>query len=597
MSLAYLRLLDNPAPADRDLPATHPANTETSTNPGTIWQARVPVVLGNRGDQGDRARLAPAGQTHQGSPAASSPATSPATSPGVSVWHPRYARFLRRWGLVAAIEAGTFTGKMVSGHADRQVLEATVKAGSSARTVYLKQERTFGWRVRLRHWWSGHGWVTRSTREGQLLRALEAAGLPAPQWLGYGESRQGHGWLLLDGLLDAEPISGWTPALGTTRAQEAARELGQTLARIHRAGFTTPDVSWKHWFWLPHTASWTLIDWASAEAREPSALEQTQALLRLAASVPRDWSDRLKLRFLVAYRRSLGLAGRHPHLRTRAILAELARWQPPRRIRDQQRGAEVAPPIWSPLPGQSGWIAASLPDEFTPTVSTWRQLPPGTHPCPLPAAIRPSFREPALGQVDRWDSPWGWDRLWAMLREKPWQSPAARACRALSRAAQHGLNVPAVLAWGQDEAASWSPKTIASWLVTVPPVAQTDWHTAWEAATPLGRRRLLRATGAWFAQVHQAGLRIRPGLQVALQVDTAGQCLVRDARALLVVPARQMSPGIAEWADWLNRQGLRLSRAEQLAAYRGYNKLQAQSATDRDDRRWWLQALRSSKLT
>src|SRR6266540_244333 len=106
--------------------------------------------------------------------------------------HPEYQGALAELGLTAPEHFLRLQGSILGGHPDRHVLRLTLGIG----TCYLKKEHRVSWRDRLAHWWRGFGGISKSTREGRLLRRLESAGIGCPRAVAHGEA-DGRAFLLL----------------------------------------------------------------------------------------------------------------------------------------------------------------------------------------------------------------------------------------------------------------------------------------------------------------------------------------------------------------------------------------------------------------
>lgn len=153
-------------------------------------------------------------------------------------------RRLADWGLTTF--ASIFDhpeARVISGHPLRNV--ALLAVGTER--FFLKRQLRVPWKDYISSWRAGFGWVDRSRREWQTLLAVRGRGIACPEpWaVGYQEARS---FLLvrqLDLFVDLH-------AFLTRHRQDRslclslAEEIGCTVARLHGAGFTHPDLYAKH---------------------------------------------------------------------------------------------------------------------------------------------------------------------------------------------------------------------------------------------------------------------------------------------------------------------------------------------------------------
>ncbi len=123
---------------------------------------------------------------------------SPAVARGWVEVHPDFAG-----RLAGATAAGLLDlpGVVVSGHPDRHVVRVELPGWD--RALYLKRQHRVTWKERLRQWRGGFGWRSRCGREAELLKQLDAAGLPSPRWVAHGADGRGRAFLLVEELSDA----------------------------------------------------------------------------------------------------------------------------------------------------------------------------------------------------------------------------------------------------------------------------------------------------------------------------------------------------------------------------------------------------------
>src|SRR5262245_14856959 len=179
--------------------------------------------------------------------------------------HPEWRARLRGLRLVEPEDFLNLDALIVSGHPGRQVGRLTLGEGNDAPVVYLKRETQVRWMTRLANFLTGSGWVSRCVREATVLEALERDGLPGPRWLATGEDDKGRAFLLVEEVPGAVPLAALLAQLpdADSRRQLAMR-LGQTLARLHEAGFFHRDLYAKHVLVRPDDFSVILLDWQRA---------------------------------------------------------------------------------------------------------------------------------------------------------------------------------------------------------------------------------------------------------------------------------------------------------------------------------------------
>ena len=392
--------------------------------------------------------------------------------------NPRYRPLLAQAGLTAPEHFLALPAVIVSGHPDRHVARVTVGAGSAAVAAFLKREHRVPWRDRLANAWAGFGFVSKSRREAQTLRALSQAGVACPEWLAAGEDGQGRAFLLLRGLAGALDLRDFLRRRCGAPPREQfrlARTLGEALARTHRAGFNHPDLYAKHVLVAPdgkqvHFIDWqrtrrrTSVPWRTrwrdlaaldatlAEELAPRAIRRTCLRAYLSATVPaRDLAAELT--------RSLD-----------RIRARAHRLLHKRHVRDQR--APPLPPgaqdlLW--LDGEALCVTGRFWGELRGGVPDWLPLAPAA----AGWAGRTDCREVELpgGRrgllVRRWrNQPLGW--LWAALRGGRPASPELRQAAALFRLQRQGGGAARLLAFGQRRAPPWRTE---SFLLTEVPSA------------------------------------------------------------------------------------------------------------------------------
>jgi tRNA A-37 threonylcarbamoyl transferase component Bud32 len=460
------------------------------------------------------------------------PAVAPVTvpSPTVGGWvevHPDFRPRLTAHGLTTAAGFLDLPGEVVSGHPDRHVRR--VELPDWGRALYLKRQHRVTWRERLRQWRAGFPWSSRCGREAVVLKALTAAGLPAPRWVAHGEDGQGRAFLLVEelaGMVELRQLGG-DPALSPADRAHLSEQLGREVAAVHAAGFDTPDLTAKHVFVSPTSGEVTLIDWQSAR-RFPALPEpaRLRALAALHASLA-DYlaTPRERLRFLRAYRQAAGM----PRTRLAAIEPLAAAARSRRSVRDQRQ------PVTTTASQRLIWLAGEAVCAVPGVAARW----------PRPAVRAPFYGGPAgTRRVTLPDgrpaelvcgtsvAPWG--RFVARLRGRPWRSPGATLGRVLFHLERYGLPAPQLYAFGQRE----TGRASAEWFALHEPPAGRP-LADWLAAAPPAdlRRDVLDQCRLLLGELHDAGCR---AVGPVFWVDPAGRVSVGGVRRVRI--ARRLTP-------------------------------------------------------
>ncbi len=153
-------------------------------------------------------------------------------------------RRLADWGL--STFASIFEhpqARVISGHPLRNVALLTV----GSERFFLKRQLRIPWKDYLSSWQAGFGWVDRSRREWQTLLALHRRGIACPEpWaVGHHQSRS---FLLVRELHQVVDLHAFLTRHVQDRSLclSLAEGIGCTVARLHDAGFTHPDLYAKH---------------------------------------------------------------------------------------------------------------------------------------------------------------------------------------------------------------------------------------------------------------------------------------------------------------------------------------------------------------
>jgi tRNA A-37 threonylcarbamoyl transferase component Bud32 len=366
------------------------------------------------------------------------------------VVHPSAHDSFCKLGLTTAQAFLDVPGEIVSGHPDRHVMRVVLDDG---RTAYLKREHRIRWRFRLRNWRANFGFVSNSVREGRILQAVEAKGLPVPRWLAFGADGHGRAFLLLDEAGGALDLPRAWPAIDCP--ESLAIRLGRTCAEMHEAGVDHPDLYAKHFLVEPSTNATTVIDWQRAtivdrvswprRARALAALCATFAPFEMTgANGLGDLGDL----FLWAYLRVVDSAQRTdtPDVSTLAewVGRETARFAGRRSVQAQrqpplERSAQRL--VW--LDGEALCAAPEIAADLEPPSVQKMLYDPSRNANLFGFA---GGRTARLEVADR-ESPLG--RMWAWVRRKAWRSRQLRKARLLFHLERHHVPAPKVLAFGQ----------------------------------------------------------------------------------------------------------------------------------------------------
>lgn len=360
-----------------------------------------------------------------------------ATSKAFVVVHPRYRAWLAKCGLVRPEAFLELPGEIVSGHQDRHVMRVELPSGVQPRVVFLKREHRVGWRVRLRNWRAGFGFVSRSIREAETLKRLDAMALPAPQWIAYGEDTRGRAFLMIDDLSGSLDLRVAAKAMrGDETRRDFCNRIGQAVAECHSRGVSTPDLAAKHVFVKPESGGVTLLDWPSATLDTAMTFKDRAAMFaQLDASLaPALATPRERMRVLRAYCRS---QWGQPRLREWLAAIEPMRVKLAKRssIREQQTLTSKRL-VWL-ADDEAMCVTAKLAGQWSQLLAPYYTSEPAGE-----SIIRACDGRPATLIRYRTLAPLG--RLMAKLRGKSWRSPAMLLARKLMKG-----DGPELLAFGQ----------------------------------------------------------------------------------------------------------------------------------------------------
>lgn len=456
--------------------------------------------------------------------------------------NPDFVAALEALGLTSPRQFLDLPGEVVSGHPDRHVVRVNISGFSQA--FYLKKQHFVTWREKFRNWDAGFGWVTRSEREGEILRRLAEDGLPCPRWAAVGVDGRGRAFLLVEELTSAVDLRQHLHdgILSNCERAGLAARLGQWIAAYHNSGYTTPELTAKHVMVNSVTDELTLIDWQSAQRASPVSLrDRSHSLAALHASLSEHLaSPRERLRVFREATRDIRQDERNtlrfPDI-VRLVLTEANRLANRRSIRDQRQ-----PP--SSLNQKLVWVAGEAVCAVPQVAAIW-QSPAiaapyyGCEPGTLPVVL-PDGRNCVLVR-GRSVAPYGRFRAW--LRGRSWRSPGVTLGRVLFHLERYGIPAPGLLAFGQRFTGPMSAEWFA---LHTPPATPLGTPPDFALAAQLGR--ILR-------QLHDAGCSIGDNPLASFGIEEGTIC-IRDPRAIRIAKPkaeRELGLLLATLSPWVRK--------------------------------------------
>lgn len=430
--------------------------------------------------------------------------------------NPRYRPLLERAGLARVADFLALPAVIVCGHRGRNVAEVTLGAGDVTVRGFLKREQRVPWKVYFGSAWAGFGWASRSYREALLLRDLQRAGVPCPDWIAAGEDEKGQTFLLLRELCGVQELrqflrDGAVPPAGRRRL---ARRLGEELARLHDAGFHHADLHSKHvlvgtdnsvhFLDWQRSRRWRLLSWR----RRLGDLAALDATLDDALVSPRE-----RLRCLRAYLRATSepaLARRSEPRSFARIVARvceqaalLLRKRYIREVRQASLPIGRQNLVW--LDGEALCVTREFQAALGGKTLAWlvpgRSGPSGVEQrvVDVPGARQAVLIRRRIARPLRW--------LWQRLRGRPFSSPELEQAAVLFRLQRYGITTPRLLAVGQRYPSPWRCE---SFLLTEPPLGHVrlaDWLARGPATAECVQRYrgVLRESGSVLRRLHEAG--------------------------------------------------------------------------------------------
>ena len=407
---------------------------------------------------------------------------------------PGWRETMHQAGLVSAADFLRLPGLILCGHPDRHVLKVDPGILPGA---FLKKEHRVPWRDRLANALTGHGFVSKSTREASILSHLAQAGIPCPEVLAHGETGQ-QAFLLLrekPGMTDLRHYLLQYPE----QRLVIARAMGRDLARIHAAGFQHSDLYTKHVLVAPGP-SFCFLDWQrSRYRRQISWAGRCRDLATLDATLPESVAaDRVRLACLRSYARNLiGPSLKTWATRIRRLSLKL---QQKRRIRDVRRvplplGTQNL--IW--LDGEALCVTRAFREEIGGRIPEWLRFRPMEQRSVEECQV--TLSNGRAGNLVRRTAR-GLGR-WCLSRWRRLPAPEVRHAALLFRLERHGVPCPKLLAFGQRRLALWSDH---SFLLTESlPVDRYLHDLLTEPSSLAERGNRLREAGALLRGVHDAG--------------------------------------------------------------------------------------------
>ncbi|MBY0456834.1 MAG: lipopolysaccharide kinase InaA family protein [Gemmataceae bacterium] len=440
---------------------------------------------------------------------------TPDDTDGTLTVNPVFADLFTRAGLTSPAAFVDLPGEVVSGHADRHVRRVELPVG----VFYLKRQHAVGWGEKLRNLRAGFGWSSRCEREGKLLQELTDAGLPVPRWAAFGTHR-GRAFLLVaevPGGTDLRTVlSDNAPSLH--RRCELAARIGATLARVHAAGFDTPDLGAKHVLVDRQTLALWLIDWQSATRGPVGEQTRAGALGALHASLAPELATRAeRLAALRSYLAEFPEAG-SPFVGQ--VVRTAIRHAGRRSVRDQLRPGCRQLLIWV-----AGEAVCAVPE----VAADW----------PTPAVASPFYGEPpgvtriTLAEHDailiRGVQCNLIARLMNWARRSPLRSPGVTIGRVLFHLQRYDIPAPRLLAFGQRSASAGR----VEWFALYEPAAGMP-LCRWRESATFPCRVAVGEVRECLRRLHAAGC-VLTDPQTAFVIDAEGKVSVADPRTVRIV--------------------------------------------------------------
>jgi tRNA A-37 threonylcarbamoyl transferase component Bud32 len=424
--------------------------------------------------------------------------------------NPRFLPLMQHLGLTSPRAILSLPAVIVSGHPDRNVSRVTLGAGQGAVNAFLKREHRVRFPQRILNFFSGFGPVSLSQREADTLDRLRRAEKGCPEWIAVGADGRGRAFLLVEeisGCVDLRRfLSDWTGSAPVRH--RFAKQLGETLARLHESGFVHRDLYAKHILVQAESHALHFLDWQRSPRRHRiSPRERWHDLAALDATLAEELADpRERLLCLHAYCKSADIRGIASVQALTAIRKQRRLLLQRRHIREARQLPEATKKqelIW--LDGEALCIT---PDYF----QNWNgKLPSADQPPPRGDHVRRdgvllSQGENAFLTRRRSNRFFAWMLTW--FGANPLVAPEVRHAGLLFRLQRYGVRTARLLAFGQRP--SW-PWRIESFLLTESPADARGLLNELDDFRAARRKRttLLREAGVTLQRLHSAGCFLR----------------------------------------------------------------------------------------
>lgn len=462
-------------------------------------------------------------------------------SQGFVVIAPQYRAFFRRLGATEAAHFLALAGEtphIVSGHPDRNVARICFDNDGEPWYAFLKREHRVTRRYRLANALAGFGLASRSLREATILQMLRREDQPGPEWLAAGEDGQGRAFLLLREVPGTELRAFLQTETHPAQRRRLAWKLGKTLARLHSAGFSHPDLYANHLFVADSGQAIHILDWQRASLCRALPWRRCRRdLAALHATVDATLASPLeRLICLRAYWRSRSPFGVTWRKTAASVEKQARRLLELRHIREK-RQPPGQPQAWICLDGEALCVAP-----------IWQQRCGTQHPEYLPSV------ENGAGVRRRWSMlADGGCALLVQRNQKPKRrsvvSPEQRQAALLLRLQRHNILAPQVLAVGKRSEQNGSQKSF----ILTEPLTDTCSLEAWLAQRVWSRRTIgeaarrwsvLRQAGALLQRLHEADCYLtQDDAGCGLAVSRTGAGLtVGVERIESIIPRRRRQP-------------------------------------------------------
>jgi tRNA A-37 threonylcarbamoyl transferase component Bud32 len=465
---------------------------------------------------------------------------------------PRYRKLLQSLNLTDVEAFLNLQSVIISGHPNRNVARVTLGSGPDAVRAYLKREHHVLFRDYVNSVIAGFGFLSRSRREARMLEELKVAGVACPDVIAVGEDGKGRAFLLIREMTGSTELRDLLRGGAATDPRERrllARQLGETLARVHHAGFHHADLNSTHVLVDAKTGTIALLDWQRStwqprlgwreRCRDLAALDAT---LAAELATPRE-----RLCCLRAYLKASGTPRRQFRRwwsRVRRRSQRLLRKRYVRELRDAPMRMGEQHLIW--LDGEAICVTREFHAQLDGKIPYWLL------PVPPHARLRNWMcrRKVPLGDehagilIQRTrDLPLAW--LWSKICGRHFTTPELRQAAALFRLQRYGVATPRLLAVGQRHIWPWQSESFLLIAAEEKLVPVADWLL--ERTQPANGtrdvpefRRMLREAGRVLARLHEAGCYLDGRLPFSVRPDGT---LVCHAEELYVVrkPERRLA--------------------------------------------------------